>query len=267
MNKKTYNEPYNGFYDEEKTASWLADRIAAEAAKPDGEEDAEVIEECAETLGEIVGRTDDRELDERFRRVMSRAKECERREKRVRALKRTGLIAACAALFLTLGVVSAYAFVPQFRSYMNVSFVLPGEGIEFTSDGMTKYYKNIDDLMKMEGLYDKCVIVPKDTPSYLSIKSISFDPPDEGSTEGGSLYIKLKDNTAGITVRLGTDFVIDEEVDGMEKVSVNGLDFYVERIGPLYRAIMIDRGNVYTVSAPAQNLFNEILECMHQYPQ
>ena len=157
----------------EKMIRWLLDAIDTEIAKPDGEADMALVEECTALLGELNGTActlSERELEKRCREITrGKAVGSKSVKKRVRMV---AAVAACLAAFV---VISGCGYLPSITTVLQTLFASGiGKDVEvhevtYTFEGLSKHYDNIEQLIAEEKLG---ILIPSVLPPNTHITKV-----------------------------------------------------------------------------------------------
>jgi len=171
----------------ERMTRWLLDAIDTEIAKPDGEADMALVEECTALLEELNGASctlTERELTKRCKAITRGKTGGKSAKKRVRLV---AAIAACLAVFV---FVCGCGYLPSINVILQTLFASGvGKDVEvhevtYTFDGMSTQYENIDQLISSEKLD---ILIPTALPENTYITKILNNP------EKNIIYILFND--------------------------------------------------------------------------
>ena len=139
----------------QRLASWLADAIMTEMAKPEEEIDVEFVESCENLLNTIMGekKLSDEEIEVRVNKIMEKRS----KPRSVPKKRKTAFIAIIAAVVFLLSGITVCATTP-ISQYILKTLDLglnqsKSEGeITFINNGERTSYKSIEDFLDSENL-------------------------------------------------------------------------------------------------------------------
>ena len=256
----------NNSSNKEMMIRWLGEVIHREVSKPDGEANMELVKECEETLlylSDCVPYSEE-ELIEKARLIISgNARPIDTyRKSRTGFIRRAAVIAACVVLFIFGSVVTVYAFVPSFQSYIKQVIglqngsTIDADGITFEYLGDSRKYDSIADLLISEDLDG--VLLPNHLPDEMRISIINFMQTDDHTL----VSIKFIDENVSMEVEAMTDFGIDlSEISVIaEKTEVNNVVSYVSEFEGIYRSVSVHEGYIYYITADTKSKIIALLE-------
>lgn len=253
-------------FDKKTLIHFLGDVIEAEMEKPDGEIDLNLIEECDGFLAELLSDVtiSDEQMAERIAKIKGKAGPAEIisvRPRRVPRMRRI-IAAACAAVLLIGGSVTAYAFVPAFRDMVrNVLCLGQGSAVEdggvtFIYSGKTATYQSIDELVQKENLD---ILYPHDLPDTLKIKSII----GSGEGENVAYIIGFVDNLATIDIIFGEGDVSTLSPETEKFVNSNNITSYIRIREKVIVSTTVHNGWTYYITTNAMDEMKAILENLY----
>ena len=261
--------PDSNQLNEELLAEWLCEIIHREVSKPDDEADMELVEECEKTLLSLSNSTSvsEDELRERLNRIISNEKvqDASQHKQLFRLIHRAAAIAACAAVFLFAGVMTVYAFVPSFQSFvrevlnLQTGTSIEHDGITYINNGESKIYSSLDELLEGEGLYDLNIILPNNLPRELMISGVRTVSSDIGE----ELDVMFVDEGVSMSIENRTDINMAEIIESSERVEINGITAYINGSDGLYVMVSILGSHTYYITADSKDKIITILENMN----
>jgi len=238
----------------ERMTRWLLDAIDTEIAKPDGEADMALVEECTALLDELNGASctlTERELTKRCRAITRGKAGGKSAKKRVRLV---AAIAACLAVFV---FVCGCGYLPSITVILQTLFASGvGKDVEvhevtYTFQGMSTQYDDIDQLITAENLN---IPLPTDLPENIYITKILNNP------DSNTIYILFNDED--ISLQIFTDAFISDHVN----ISVCDIhkgevyDIYTKSLSEaLHIAYCEVNNNIYVLRHPDINVILKIL--------
>ncbi len=256
----------NNSNDKELMIRWLGEVIHREISKPDGEADMELVEECEETLlylSDSVSYSEE-ELREKARLIISGdVKHLDSsRKARLRIIRRAAAIAACVVLFLFGSMVTAYAFVPSFRSYVKQVIglqdgsAIDADGITFQYAGDTKKYSTLDELVGSEQLNG--ILFPRLLTDEIQISAVYLARSDDQTQV--SIIFTVDDLSVSILNDTGVD--LSELSVTSEIKEINGIVSYISDDEGIFTSVTVFDGYVYYITSSSREKTITILESM-----
>lgn len=245
---------------------WLGEVIHREVSKLDDEADMELVEECEETLRLLSNSASysEEELDEKVKNIFSGDKgQLVLRHKSHRFLiRRIAVIVACVVMVLFGSVMTAYAFVPSFQSYikqvigLQEGSTINTEGITFQYAGKSKEYATLEELIKAEQLGG--ILFPSRLTGETQISAIYLVRSDDQT------HISISFDVDGLSMNILNDNGIDmsELSVTSEKKEINGIVSYISDADGVWTSVTVFDGYVYYISADAREKIITILESM-----
>ena len=139
----------------QRLASWLADAIMTEMAKPEEEIDVEFVESCENLLNTIMGekKLTDEEIEVRVNKIMEKRT----KPRSVPKKRKTAFIAIIAAVVVLLSGITVCATTPISQYILKtldlgLNESVSGEGIVYSYGGKSINYESIEDFLDAEDL-------------------------------------------------------------------------------------------------------------------
>ena len=238
---------------------WLLDAIDTEIAKPDGEADMVVVEECTVLLGELTGgvRTlSKRELEKRCNAIIRGDTYAGGKSKK-KCVRLVAAIAACLAVFV---VISGCGYLPSITTVLSTLFASGvGKDVEihevtYTNVGEVKLYDSVDHLISTEELN---ILLPTLLPENTYITKVLNNP------ESDSIYILF--NNSEISFQIFTNITLEEYIvpSAYEKHESNSLTIYTKQLtASSYLAYCEINNNVYSMQYSDINTIIEVFNSL-----
>lgn len=165
-------------------AKWLGDVISEEMKKSGTEIDWDLVDECETLLGELYSDVAIREeqLNANIAKIKNKTSVTTSTPKTSRRPRIRRLLAAgLAAAILLCSAVTAYAFVPSFRSMvqsvlkLGVGESFENDGITYIRNGIEQSYSTIEEIIQAENLNFK---YPIDESNSILIDRIIYNDSD-----------------------------------------------------------------------------------------
>jgi len=134
----------------QRLASWLADAVMTEMAKPEEEIDVEFVESCENLLNTIMGekKLTDEEIEVRVNKIMEKRS----KPRSVPKKRKTAFIAIIAAVVFLISGITVCATTPISQYILKtldlgLNESVLGEGITYTYNGKSTSYKSVEEFL------------------------------------------------------------------------------------------------------------------------
>ena len=235
----------------QRLASWLADAVMTEMAKPEEEIDVEFVESCENLLNTIMGekKLTDEEIEIRVNKIMEKRS----KPRSVPIKRKTAFIAIIAAVvFLISGItVCATTLISQYILKtldlgLNQS-VSEGE-ISYTYGGMSVNYESIDAFLETEKL---TICYPEYIPYNSKIIQVIRTDLDQ------TVFI-FDDTRVSFTVCYDDSTDLSQE-ENSERINFHGNSFFIKKIDSIFTAYaQINNATYYLSCDKNEELINMI---------
>lgn len=261
--------PDSNHLNEELIARWLVEIIHREISKPDDEADMELVEECEKTLLSlsISASLSDDELRERVKKIIGKKKDQNGLHdvERFRLIRRVAAIVVCVVVALFGSVMTAYAFVPSFQTFvrevLNIDSgsVVEIDGITYINNGEATIYSSLEELLEVEGLTGLNIMFPNNLPQEMMISRLETVYYENGVT----IVIIFADKGVSMNIDNEMPIEIGDVIDSSKEVQINGILSYISEADGIYSSVSVHGTYTYYITADAEDKIITILESMN----
>ena len=258
----------NDVLNEELISEWICEVIHREVSKPDDEADLELIDECEKTLSCLNDGSgvSEEELKKRLEKIMNKSDDraASVHKLRTKSIRRVALAAACIVVVMIFGMITAYAFVPSAKNY--VQEVMAGkighhtdmDGLTFIYNGNVTNYSTVDELLHAAELPEMNLILPEGLPSEMALSSLEIMKNGSAS----EITVFFSDSSISMGIEVGNTIDINEVITCSEVTLYNGIASYIVEESGVYRSVTAYGSNVYYITSDSKDKIKTILSCM-----
>lgn len=258
----------NDSFNEELISEWICEVIHREVSKPDDEADLELIDECEKTLSCLNDGSglSEEELKKRLEKIMNKSDDraASVHKLRTKSIRRVALAVACLVVVMIVGMITAYAFVPSAKNY--VQEVMAGkighhtdmDGVTFIYNGNVTDYSTVDELLHSTELQEMNVILPNGLPSEMALSKLEIVKNERAS----KITVFFSDTSISMAIKVGSVIDINEVITRSEETVYNGITSYISEVNGVYSSITVYGSNVYYITSSSKDKIKTILSCM-----